>query len=123
MCVPARRKIATDDGNENIQVHTSEDAELIRKQRFGLFIALALAREQYELWERMQVTLEHGSFGSFHANPWYESLLGGVAWHCIKREEYRTMTAQAHRQKTRVSHSLDWVIAGVALKSIVGIGT
>eukprot|EP00752_Nemacystus_decipiens_P007062 g6329.t1 len=35
-------------------VQTSEDAELIRKQRFGLFIALALAREQYELWERMQ---------------------------------------------------------------------
>lgn len=38
------------------QVRTSEDAEVIRKQRFGLFIALALAREQYELWERMQVT-------------------------------------------------------------------
>ena len=30
---------------------------MIRKQRFGLFIALALAREQYELWERMQVTI------------------------------------------------------------------
>lgn len=41
--------------NHDIQVRTSEDAELIRKQRFGLFIALALAREQYELWERMQV--------------------------------------------------------------------
>lgn len=39
-----------------LQVRTSEDAEVIRKQRFGLFIALALAREQYELWERMQVT-------------------------------------------------------------------
>lgn len=37
------------------QVRTSEDAELIRRQRFGLFIALALAREHYELWERMQV--------------------------------------------------------------------
>ncbi|CAM9959226.1 unnamed protein product [Ectocarpus sp. 6 AP-2014] len=35
-------------------VRTSEDAELLRRQRFGLFIALALAREQYELWERMQ---------------------------------------------------------------------
>lgn len=41
--------------NHDVQVQTSEDAELIRKQRFGLFIALALAREQYELWERMQV--------------------------------------------------------------------
>lgn len=38
-----------------IQVRTSEDAELIRRQRFGLFIALALAREHYEVWERMQV--------------------------------------------------------------------
>lgn len=37
-------------------MRTSEDAEVIRKQRFGLFIALALAREQYDLWERMQVT-------------------------------------------------------------------
>lgn len=37
------------------QVRTPEDAEVIRRQRFGLFIALALAREQHQLWERMQV--------------------------------------------------------------------
>lgn len=44
--------------NHDIQVRTPEDAELIRKQRFGLFIALALAREQHELWERMQVSAD-----------------------------------------------------------------
>ncbi|CAM9222945.1 unnamed protein product, partial [Choristocarpus tenellus] len=33
-------------------INTAADAELLHQQRFGLFIALALAREQ--LWERMQ---------------------------------------------------------------------
>ncbi|CAM9962272.1 unnamed protein product [Ascophyllum nodosum] len=35
-------------------VRTSEDVEVIRRQRFGLFIALALARDNTKLWERMQ---------------------------------------------------------------------
>ncbi|CAM9115932.1 unnamed protein product [Discosporangium mesarthrocarpum] len=35
-------------------INSPVDAELLHQQRFGLFIALALAREQFELWERMQ---------------------------------------------------------------------
>ena len=72
----------------NAQVHSSEDAELIRKQRFGLFIALALAREQYELWERMQVCSCSMwlLFGPLHTNACRAPLLVCVPWHCTKKK-------------------------------------